>query len=312
MHGNGTAKPALKNLKSLPYGGASYVDNPEMDNVLLDILQRVTTDQVTNDLGIKDKFLERYVEWIKSTELNALKGLDNFKVSAYSSGTSESFDKFYLKNHNRRFRCFKGEYMYHQVAWRNYFPDWKFIDEEPLAANDAVVISLPFSDTGNPHNEMHVVLNECDRLGIPVLIDMAYFGICHDIIVNLDRPCITDVVFSLSKCFPVSHLRIGMRLTRTDDDDTLLVHHKTNYINRLGAGVGLALLDKFGPDWNYEQYSQNQRIFCNTLQLLESNTVIFGIDEGVRSEYNRGNDTNRLNLSKYLHSGALPTEHYSA
>lgn len=304
-------KEAVKNLKSLPYGGASYVINPELEAETKQIVADVTNQDVMWDTDIKDRFLDQYQTWIRSTELNAVKGLDAFPVAAYSLGTSESFDKFYMKNATRRFRCFRGEYMYHQVAWRNYFPNWSFIEPDaPIEANDAVCISLPFSDTGNIHVEMHVLLNECDRLGVPVLVDMAYFGICQGIIIDLDRPCITDVVFSLSKCFPVPALRIGMRLTREDDDDTLLVHHKTNYINRLGAGVGLEFIQRYGPDWNVITYSQNQSIFCNTLQSIESNTVIFGIDEGMRPEYSRGNSTNRLNLSKYLYSGKLPNEHY--
>ena len=304
-----TKKQAIKNLKGLPYGGAAFVDNPELIQQTKMIL--ADTANVMWDTDIKDRFLERYQEWIRSSELNLLKGLDKFPIAAYSLGTSESFDKFYFKNIGRRFRCYKGEYMYHQVAWRNYFPNWSFItDEDPIQANDAVVISLPFSDTGDQHVNQHVLFNSCDELDVPVLVDMAYFGICQNIIVDLDRPCVTDIVFSLSKCFPVPFMRIGMRLTREDDDDTLLVHHKTNYVNRTGAAVGLEFLNQYSPDWNVLSYAQNQKLFCNTLQCIESNTVIFGIDQGMRPEYSRGNSTNRLNLSKYLCSGKLPDQHY--
>ena len=160
---------------------------------------------------------------------------------------TEAFDKFYMRNRTRRFRCFKGEYMYHQLSWRNNWPDWKYIDSFNLDIeyNDAVVVSMPFADTGGVHSEYHELMSKCSSLGVPVLIDSAYFGMCAgiDFIYNYD--CITDIAFSLSKTFPVANLRIGMRLTRVDDDDSAFVYHKTNYTNRISAGIGLGLMNQF-------------------------------------------------------------------
>ena len=135
--------------------------------------------------------------------------------------------------------------MYHMAAWRNYFPDWKYIEEQPLAKNDAVVISFPFADTGGEHPKMKEILDQCELLGIPVLLDCAYFGICQNIEFDLTHPAITDLTFSLSKFLPVAHLRIGMRLTKEDDDDSLLVLNKTNYTNRIGLSVGEQILQEF-------------------------------------------------------------------
>ena len=92
--------------------------------------------QCLEDDTIHTQFVQAYCQWILSTKVNTIVGLDNFNTKAYSNGTTETFDKFYLKNKDRRIRCFKGEYMYHQVAGRNYFPNWKFIDDEELKEND--------------------------------------------------------------------------------------------------------------------------------------------------------------------------------
>ena len=198
---------------------------------------------------LQKTFLDEYYAWIQTTSLNTVTGIADFKVRAFSQGTTEAFDKFYLKNSSRRLRYFKGEYMYHQVAGRQYF-DYAgtFIDDGALESNDLVVISLPFSDTRNEHPRMKEVLEECTRLNIPVLVDYAYLGICSGITFDLTHPCITDVTFSLSKTFPVPHLRIGMRLTRQDDDDALLVMNKTGYTNRLSIQVGLDLIRTWTPD----------------------------------------------------------------
>jgi hypothetical protein len=305
-----TTTPTMKNLKKLPYGGASYVNDPAMFRYVNDLLAQGDATEYLQDLNIHQKFVENYRAWINISRHNKFKNLNQFPIGAISLGTSESFDKFYLKNSTRRFRCFKGEYMYHAASWRNYFPGWCYLEEDDIQANDALVISMPFSDTGDIHPDMEGVLSICDRLGVPVLIDCAFFGICRDIEFDFDRPCITDIVFSLSKTFPVSHVRIGMRLTRTDDDDSLLVHHKTNYVNRLGAWLGIKLMDQYGPDWNTNKWRPAQELFCQHLSVTPSKTVIFGLGKSHWSQYNRGTSTNRLCFANYLSNGLLPNDRH--
>lgn len=303
-----TTVTVMQNLKSLSYGGAGAVDDPIIVNKIQDVINRAPIAEWLNDLLIHERFLESYISWIHTTKQNTIKGLDQFSVSAFSQGTSESFDKFYLKNNSRRFRCFRGEYMYHAASWRNYFPSrWAYIDVNDIEANDAVVISLPFSDTGNKHVKMDEVLDACTKLGVPVLVDCAFFGICQNIDFDFSWPCITDITFSLSKTIPIAHSRIGMRLSRIDDDDSLLVHHKTKYVNRLSCGIGLELLKIYSPDYNCRRWSTKQQDFCQQLNITPSSTVIFGIDDNLYPQYNRGGPTNRLCVGKYF-NGNLPNE----
>jgi histidinol-phosphate/aromatic aminotransferase/cobyric acid decarboxylase-like protein len=196
--------------------------------------------------------------------------------------------------------------MYHGASWKTYFPNWCYLNDQDLDANDAVIISVPFSDTGNIHTDTQRTLDRCSELGVPVLIDCAFVGICANIEFNFDQPCITDIVFSLSKTFPVANLRVGMRLTRVDDDDSLLIHKKTNYTNRLGAAVGLDLLEQYDVDYNYQTWADQQLAFCKQLNVVPSNSVIFGLGDQQYQQYNRGNQTNRLSLARYLKLGQLP------
>ena len=69
---------------------------------------------------------------------------------------------------------------------------------------------------------MEELLNICDSWNVPVLIDMAYFGMCHDIEIDLSHKCIEEVTFSLGKTFPIIGARAGMRLQKTDVDDPVL------------------------------------------------------------------------------------------
>lgn len=289
--------------KNLPYGGAWAINDPKLEIFVNESLVKSLEDVSKKD--ITTIFLNKYQEWIASTKFNKFQGVDRFNFSCYSNGTTESFDKFYLKNSSRRFRCFPGEYSYHQLSWRNYFPNWKFIEDLDIETNDAVVLSLPFSDTGNKHQDTEKLLEKCSDLKVPVLIDCAFFGICANIDFDFNYDCITDITFSLSKTFPVAHYRIGMRLSKEDDDDSLFVMNKANYTNRLGAALGINLLT-YGPDYNWETWSIQQRKFCEELGIQPSNSVIFGIDLSRFPMYNRGNRTNRLCFAKYFKDGILP------
>ncbi len=284
-----TKMPISNDKRFLKFGGSFAIMDQE---ILSDLNEIPQTDP--------DLFCKKYLQWIRSTKLNSIKGLEKFPFLAYSNGTTEAFDKFYIKNNKRRFRCFRGEYVYHQVTWRNNWPDWKFIEDDFLKENDAVIISLPFSDTGNEHPIMKTVLEQCSQLKIPVLVDCAYFGVCSNIDFNFDYECITDITFSLSKAFPLAYARVGMRLTRLDDDDGLMMLQKIGYTNRVSAALGTKIIEKYSPDYIVNKYLEKQISLCNELGIVPSNTVTFGLDYNNKyPEYNRGTATNRLGLYKH-------------
>lgn len=289
-------KQAPKDKRMLPFGESTAIRDTDAQAVISNSLTSLNLDNIK----VSEDFCNAYLKWISSSTLNTIQGLDQFPFACYSNGTTESFDKFYIKNQHRRFRCFRGEYVYHRLVWRNHWPNWVWLDDECLATNDALVISLPFSDTGDKHILHEDLLEKCSEMGIPVLVDCAYFGICAGIDFNFNHTCITDITFSLSKVFPVSNIRIGMRLTRVDDDDSLFVVNKINYTNRIGAQVGIELLSQFNADYIFNKYRNKQIELCKNLEVDISKTVLFGIGGDKWQEYNRGGTTNRLSFNKLL------------
>ena len=297
----------LLKLKSLPYGSIHSISDKALEDEVNDIIASVTQSGCLYDTTIHNQFLERFYNWILETKSNTIIGLSQFQSKVVTNGSTEAFDKFYLKNKTRRLRYFKGEYMYHAAASKSYFEAAPYIDDSPIDSNDVVVISLPFADTGEEHPCMDKVLSKCTELGVPVLIDCCYFGACANLTMNFDYPCITDITFSLAKSFPVGFIRIGMRLTRSDNNDPLFVYNKNNYINRLSSAVGLELLNRYSPDYNYNTYRATQEKFCIQLDVVPSKCVFFATSADKFPEYNRGTNSNRLCFSKYLKIGQLPT-----
>jgi hypothetical protein len=284
--------------KHLPFGHSAAI----ADEKCLELLANYQPNfkQIMSAETIADEFCEKYACWLSNSTNHTVIGFDDFKFKTYSHGTTEAFDKFYIRNKDRRFRCFKTEYMYHQLAWRNVWDQWKFIEDDDLKEGDAVLISIPFADTGDKHHLHDQVLEQCNKLGIPVLVDCCYFSISTGLTIDLSHSCITDVTFSLSKAFPVAHARIGMRMTRVDDDDTLFVYQKSTYNNRLGAALGLEFINNFSCDYIPNTYREKQKEFCELLGVAPSKTVLFGIAQSNWHEYNRGGTINRLSLHKHL------------
>ena len=296
----------LLKLKSLPYGSIHAISDPYMEAEVSKIIAKVTQDGCLNDTTIHNKFLDRFYNWILETKNNTIIGLENLTAKVITNGSTEAFDKFYLKNKTRRLRYFKGEYMYHAAASKSYFEPAPYLDDAPLDGNDVIVISLPFADTGAEHPRMDEVLSACSQLGIPVLIDCCYYGACANLTMNFNYECITDITFSLAKSFPVGFMRVGMRLTRKDNNDPLFVYNKNNYVNRIAAAVGLELLNFYSPDYNYDTYKYVQSYFCKELGVEPSKCVFFATSKDKFPEYNRGTDSNRLCFSKYLYQQKLP------
>lgn len=284
--------------KHLPFGHSAAI----ADEQCLELLSNFKPDfkQVMSKETIADEFCEQYYHWLFTSNNHTVLGYNDFKFKTYSQGTTEAFDKFYIRNKDKRFRVFSTEYMYHQLVWRNSWPNWKFIEDDDLRENDAVIISIPFADTGDKHHLHDAVLEKCNKLGIPVLIDCCYFSISTGLKIDLTHECITDVTFSLSKAFPIAHARIGMRLTRIDDDDSLFVYQKSGYNNRIGAALGLEFINNFACDYIPSKYKEKQQQFCELLEVVPSKTVLFGIAQSNWTEYNRGGLTNRLSLHKHL------------
>lgn len=293
-----TRDEALPSKKHLPFGGARAINN----HVILEFINYTLANDfqsLTQKSDIVDTFLSNYFEWLSNSKINNLVGFNKFPYKTYSNGTTETFDKWYIRHKDRRLRIFRGEYMYHFAVYRNLDMPYKWLEDGPLQENDHVIISLPFADSGNIRHETINILNSAALLGVPVLIDAAYLGLTSRLDFDFSHPAIDTVVVSLSKTFPVAHLRIGMRLMREDYDDGLDIYHKTGYQNRWGAALGNQLITNYSIDYNPTCYEHWQKFKCNEMNIQQSKTVLFGLGGDDYKQYNRGGIYNRLFLGGF-------------
>jgi hypothetical protein len=105
--------------------------------------------------------------------------------------------------------------------------------------------------------------------------------------VNANHQSVDTVAFSLSKAWPVSTARIGMRYTRPDTFDGQKLHCSIGYNNNLGAAIGNAVLDCYTPDWIVDQRRQQYAVVCDILGLSPTSSVNFGIGNDLWNNHSR-------------------------
>ena len=268
------------------------------DKKLVDCLTNVFDKNLRLDSinGIHlNTFTNQFSNWLNSSSSKMI-GLNQYQPD-FSAGTTQAFDSFYYRHREKKFRCFVGEYFYHLKVWESTDTKWSFIDDQnPLQAGDALVLSLPFCDTGSLYTNYEQILQECSRKNIPVLIDCCYYVLCGNITINVDYPCIDTVAFSLSKAFYVANMRIGVRYTRKDMFDGQKLHHSINYNNSLSAYLGYEIIKNFSPDYLYKTYRAKQLEFCSVTGLSPSDSVLFSLGDSTWGKYSRRNLLNVYQL----------------
>ncbi|CAN5280563.1 hypothetical protein BH10PSE13_BH10PSE13_10160 [soil metagenome] len=284
---------------ALPFRSAGPIKDPEVLQFLDETGRDRNLSAYAGDES-RIKFLGDFPKWLFSSSVHELKNLEMFRFSSFTHGTIQAFDAFYASNSKRRFRCFKGDFMYHTACWRNDYA-YAFIEDAPVERGDAIVISLPFSDFGGKHPLMDEVIDACNRLDVPVLVDCAYVNISNGFDFDFDQPCIDVVTFSLSKTFyGLPKLRIGVRLRRKFTEDFIDVFNTAGMVNQFSCAIGSAFIEKFDVDFNITKYRHRQIEVCRQLNVEPSDCVIFGLGGDEWAAYNRGGAYNRICLNTIL------------
>lgn len=251
--------------------------------------------------NLQQEFVENFYNWINSSKLNNLQGLEKFTNKKLVSGTAQAFDHWYWRHKNRTFRFFRGEFMYHSAVLKNGGL-YAYMDETKLQPNHAVIISVPFSDYGSQHSELEYILQNCSAMNIPVLLDFAYYPCTKNINLDLNNyPCVETCTFSISKAFyGAEFLRVGMRLERKDTDDGIDVFNSVEMVNRVSLSIANSLINTYSVDHNWNTYEREYMNVCVENNLNSTDCIMFGLGDEEWDDYNRGTDVNRVCISELI------------
>lgn len=242
--------------------------------------------------------------WLQNSTDKSLVGLEKFMYADYTQGTSQTFDHFVLRHsRSRKIVNLIGDFQYHScIAKKINFQVLTSFNE--LKSDQALILSIPFSDYGKLHPDIDLILTKCNELGIPVCADLAYWGISKNIRLDLDKyHCITEVTSSLSKSFyTLENHRIGIRFSKDYLDDGISMLNEVQMQNLYSMSLGIHYMQKFSADWNWQQHSPRYLQICQELELETTDTIIFGLSSSNKYFYlNRGiPDNHRVCISSLL------------
>jgi hypothetical protein len=229
---------------------------------------------------IVEEFESAFPAWIRAGTGYRLENFDLFQYVGFSAGTQESFINFYLFNKDKRFRVFRGDYWWHMDIWSKTNINWAYIEDDELRPGDICICSCPFALTGDKHERFDWLVDECNRVGIKLLVDFIYLpNSYHAVDIDLSADCIDQITFSFSKTFPVQCAKIAVRMCKTKPQDPMQMSNDENICNRLSAGLALDIIQKFPVDYNVQKYLDRQTYWCNRLGLKQTRVVHFGLGD---------------------------------
>jgi hypothetical protein len=243
----------------------------KIESVIQDILDgrlgMDITDKVYTD------FKKEASDWFFNSRLNNISGFDSFNRLDISLGCTQFIDSIYMKG---KVQTLKGDYRYHQ----RLDPDIAYSVPGYLIPNRPLIIAMPFPSTGDKHEQMENILNECLDKQIAVHIDGAWYSCCRDINFDFNNDAIRSVGFSLSKGLGLGWNRVGLRWTKdtTPDAITLMNDFKMNL--RAVSMIGLYFIRNFPSDYLWTTYGEIYYTVCKDFDLTPTKSIHLALKNG--------------------------------
>ncbi|MBY0314324.1 MAG: hypothetical protein K2Q26_02310 [Bdellovibrionales bacterium] len=280
---------------------------PIKDQRLLKLLQDVSGQEIMHGIQNQaqlENFEAQFFNWISQSQRVSFRKDENFSKNfsvAMCNGITDAFHHYYLLFPERELVVLPGEYPYHRDYCASLDKPLRRYSSNELKSTDFVILSLPFSGTGNIHPQTEDLLQECSAKKIPVLLDLAFLGLgaSVDIHAYLRFDCIHSLAFSFSKLFFLGRFRIGLFWSK-QPAGPLFITKEWNYTNWAAATVAAKLMSQMPFDELSQKYRPLQKQLCTEYQMTPSDSVIFGLDEKLYPEFHREHTMNRLCLSKAL------------
>jgi hypothetical protein len=224
------------------------------------------TDQVYTD------FKQECEEWIFSSKLNNLKGIDTFTRKDVIIGCTQFIDNLYMQG---PVQVLRGDYRYHERLGLAYVKDvGSLIPDIPL------IIAMPFPSIGAPHQDMEEILHECKIKNIAVHIDGAWISCCRDVTFDFNHDVIRSVGISLSKGLGLGWNRIGLRWTRQTKADSVTIMNDFNMNCRVLSKIGLHFIRKFSTDYLWNTYGELNAQVCKDFGLTPTHSIYLALKNG--------------------------------
>jgi len=278
----------------------TYKPLPIEDNEVLSYLNNQNNTWYKNSIY---DFKEKYHNWITASKNFLITGLELFEKSI-TDGATGAFYNFDHAFKEYTTVVFKGEYPFHVST------NSKMIEKvSELKSGYKLIISYPYAAHGGKYLDFDNILDMCDSLKIPVLIDMAYFGSAKLPNINLNKECIKMVAFSLSKTFATGKCKIGLCYHRDVKNTPMQVLNEYEYVNHVAINIHMPIISNFTADYMFDKYRVKQEWIATTLGLEPSSTVFLCYSYSSDwNKFGRNKLVNRIGIAPLLQNENLTNE----
>lgn len=260
----------------------TYTDNfieidrpqPLSDNKIERLIQDVLVGKLETDISdtVYDNFKKETMQWLQSSQLNNITGLNSFSRTDICIGCTQFIDSLYMKG---PVQVLHGDYRYHTRLGNISVSSGELTEKIPL------IIALPFPSTGDIHEEMNLILDDCLNKSIPVHIDGAWITCCRDINFDLTHPAINSIAISLSKGLGLGWNRIGLRWSRMKINDAITIMNDFRMNNRALAMIGLHFVRNLQPDHLWITHAERYYKICKDFNLTPTNSIYLALQNGL-------------------------------
>jgi len=245
--------------------------SPLSDKHIESLIQDVLFGKMDNDISdnVYSDFKTTAHNYFNSSILNDLKGLDNFNRVDIINGCTQYIDNLYMQG---PVQTVTGDYRYHSRLNLGYIKDvGSLIPDIPL------IIAMPFPRTGNMHDNMQELLDECKKKNIDVHVDGAWVSCCRDIVFDYNHSAIKSVAISLSKGLGLGWNRVGLRYTREFKQDSITIMNDYRMNLRATVKIGLHFLRHLPVDYLWNKYGESYYKVCNDFDLTPTKSIYIAL-----------------------------------
>jgi len=274
---------------------------PIFDKEVYDYVREVSADCWNEPTTIMtfadiDLFKNLYKNQLNEYKHSNVLGLDKFACTGVIDGVTGAFMDWYAYYTIANLVVLKGEYPFHArngCTVLEHFSDIK--------KGQTLILSTPFSATGNIHEDYYSIIEHCNNNKVDVLLDCAYLNISNIGDVNINEPCIKSVATSLSKVFATGMNKIGMKFDKEEIQTPVKQLNDWYYLNHFSMNLHIKLMNKFNLSFIYNKYIQQSKEVCTFFGIDTSNTLLFGLSKNDNwKEFSRDGLCNRICISKIL------------
>jgi len=237
-----------------------------IEDILFKKVEHDITDQIYEDFKIE------MINWLTSSTLNRLIGLDKFNRIDICNGCTQFIDSIYMKTTPQ---ILLGDYRYHE----RLNTDLQYSKPGELLENVPLLIAMPFPSTGTPHLQMEEILQECLEKNIDVYIDGAWITCSRDINFDFSHPAIKEVGISLSKGLGLGWNRIGLRWSNLISADSISIMNDFHMNNRALTIIGLYFIRNLSSDYLWKIHGSSYYKICSDFNLMPTNAIHLAIRE---------------------------------